>query len=102
MVSIPSDCDFVVPQYKEWLFNTQGQGTSVKDMLTSNFALGVTAMLNVDGTKMVMFGKDAAGKGVSGVMTYPTSATSGFTVRRKSTVTLYNTLLFLVVNQLKI
>lgn len=68
-----------LPQYKEWLFNTQGQGTSVKDMLTSNFALGVTAMLNVDGTKMVMFGKDAAGKGVSGVMTYPTSATSGFT-----------------------
>lgn len=41
----------------------------------------VNALQNVDGTKMVVFGKDKAGKAAAGVLTYPTSATSGFTVR---------------------
>ncbi|GAU91150.1 hypothetical protein RvY_03463 [Ramazzottius varieornatus] len=67
-----------VPQYTSWLFDQTNKGTNANTLLTDNFA-SVNALQNVDGTKMVVFGKDKAGKAAAGVLTYPTSATSGFT-----------------------
>ncbi|OQV17882.1 putative Cathepsin B-like cysteine proteinase 4 [Hypsibius exemplaris] len=66
------------PDNKDWLFNTQGQGKNIGKLISDKFA-SVTSMLNVDGKKAVVFGKDASGKPVSGVLSYPSATQAGFT-----------------------
>jgi len=61
----------------QWLFNTQGKGTHIADLITK-FYTSVQALLNVDGKKMIVFGKDKTGKSSAGVLAYPSSTQAGF------------------------
>ena len=50
-------------------------------LLSDTYGSGsATAFVNIDGTKMIVFGKDVSGKARTGIMNYPNSSSPAFTV----------------------
>ena len=60
------------PQYAQFFFDANGSGKYIGGLISDKFSQ-VKAMLNVDGSKAIVFGLDKSGKPSTGVLNYPTS-----------------------------
>ncbi|GAU91742.1 hypothetical protein RvY_03941-2 [Ramazzottius varieornatus] len=66
------------PSNPNWMYNFDGDAFNIGTMVSGYFA-SVNAMLNQDGTRMVVFGKNADGESIAGIVNYPTAFARKFT-----------------------
>jgi len=60
------------PSYNQYMFDNTGSGTSIGSVISGSFST-VSGLLNLDGTKALVYGKDNNQQPISGILNYPTS-----------------------------